>query len=179
MKKDFLPVWPNRRSKTSTEHTPDIHPVTSAHDQLVTSMNMLRAYPDLAPEQKEALTGIVTADAQNFAAQLVPPAVAHELSLERPRTDTTELVPPTINDVYLLANASDATADPAIHDALGYILAYEAPTFSEILHDAYQRAGISGNPIMFEEHVIGGSEDIRLDPLIQDYVLSRDEQQLP
>lgn len=178
MKKDLLPRFPSRR--TETLPVPEHPSITRAHDLLVESLSVIKAHPDLAPTLEQQLEEAVAHDARQLAAHLVPPQVAETLELEVPtQVAPTELLPPTLNDTYLLADALDTTGDPAVHDALGYILDYMPPAFSDTLRAAYTRAEATGNPVMVEHHRIGDPEDRRLDPLIQDWVNSQFEKNSP
>jgi hypothetical protein len=168
MKKDFLPRWPSQKNETTPERISPAHEAVFAQTQLVESLSIFRAQLDTTPAQEKALEVVITEDARHLAAQLVPSPIADKLSL--PQTNSTEFIQPSLPDAYLLASALDATADPIINDTLRYILEYEPPAFSEPLQQAYDKAAISGDPVMVECRRIESKEDLRLDPLIQEWV---------
>jgi hypothetical protein len=173
MKKDTLPrfPWLHRHNvapiPSNPEHTPPIPPIIADHDQLVESLNIFKGRSDLAAPQAEQLESIIAEDAKRLASHIVPPEVAQELAL---KNSVNEIFPPSIDDAYLLAYALDATGDAVVHDALGYILQYDTPTFGDTLKMAYETSEVSGNPVMVEERRLGEPEDLRIDPYIQDWI---------
>ena len=182
MKKDILRrlPWSQHRHDTvpslmDSGHEASIPPVIVDHDQLVESLNIFKGHSVLTPPQEKQLEDIIAKDARRLASHIVPPEVAQELSLQHSADE--EVFPPTIDDAYLLAYALDATGDAAVHDALGYILAYDTPTFGGTLQRAFEISEVSGNPVMVEERRLGQPEDLRIDPIIQDWVItnSRDD----
>lgn len=179
MKKDLLPRWPSllppEKAIETSKDVLSAQVATLAHERLEESIMMLKTHPQLHPFQQEELEGVIVQDALQLVSRLVPSQVAQELSLEIPVDDSLESELPTTSDIYLLADVIDTTHNPTIYDALEYMLEHELPTHGTILKQAFDKAKISGDPIMLEERRAGIPEDVRLDPLIQDWVNSQFE----
>lgn len=117
--------------------------------------------PLASSAQLEAVREVVIEDAENLAANLLPPQVAEALELKPSHEleDTT----PTLAAIFLLAEASDATGDEKLMGAIDYLLTASPPHHSRELWEAFLAARKNHTPIMQEFIFIRAEGDVKND----------------
>lgn len=134
---------------TAAELLPPILESNDPRVILADSIDQLNNNKQLAsPIQLEQVRKIVIEDAENLAAHLLPPEVAEALELKTHKEiqDTTTTLPA----LFLLAEASDATDDEKLADAIDYLLTANPPHHSNELQKAFLAARKNHTPIMQE-----------------------------
>lgn len=121
---------------------------------------------DTEKEFSETLLALETAidtsanEMSRIAHVLIHDACAHLFHLipESPNAEP----PPTLRDVYLLAQTYDLTGNATILAALTYILNTAPPALTDELKKAHQKAIANGTPIMQEyTHILDQADTAR------------------
>jgi hypothetical protein len=172
-----LPLHTNHNETVDdqlVEYTDDLplRELSEANRTLAESLDMVEQYQDQALlAQNEALAGIVTRDAYDLVANILPAPLVKRLGVPAKRPDDIGFEqPPCLNDLFLLIRSYDATQDPVLRSYIELILSARdlqpSPTISHLLANACDASLINGNPIMYEYKQLALVIDNKLDATI-------------
>ncbi|MFI5212691.1 MAG: hypothetical protein ACHQTE_01895 [Candidatus Saccharimonadales bacterium] len=163
---------------------PDIlRAVGEANQTLAQSLLIFDGLGEHEPtaEQQQLVKAVVTADAHDLVANILPQEVVAQLGAEAKRRDDIGFEhPPILSDLFLLIRAYDATQDPVLQQSLEYILdqALPNPELSLILVESYQRSLRHDTPIMTEYRKLDTIIDAELTTAHTRLVAQTDEDNL-
>jgi len=143
----------------------DCYSNSSAHLLLADSLRMKELCDGHIPiEQQKLLGAAVVDDAHLLLGYVLPHDKQIAFGITDAATPSTSFeVPPSLRDLYLIAEAYDATGDTSLRDSLEYILDTCPPALAEELAEAYEQAAAKGTSIFAEYRSIVAKVDDRLD----------------